>query len=227
MICLSRGHRISGGREEGPRANANGGSFEVYPARCLRRAGTWTGGEARRATEGSVGGRSGRPVVWLGSYGILSARKRPSLALLDGGYRSVVGLAGGDARERRFLTASSKASQSTSGRWSGRQGEQSPHVVVTETCCYSPGLLAGSEAVAQRQSAGGMGVLCAVCSGVSWRWRDSPWGKAGVRCSRRRGSSSGVASEQRKKEGLRKNCKNQDNGLRSSTAHGHPTVRAA
>jgi hypothetical protein len=68
----------------------------------------------------------------------LSARKRPSLALLDGCYRVVVELAG-DTRGRRFLTASSKASQSTSGRWCGRQGEQSPHVSGDVIfCCYSP-----------------------------------------------------------------------------------------
>jgi hypothetical protein len=50
----------------------------------------------------------------------------------------VVELAG-DTRGRRFLTASSKASQSTSGRWCGRQGEQSPHVSGDVIfCCYSP-----------------------------------------------------------------------------------------
>jgi hypothetical protein len=52
----------------------------------------------------------------------LSARKRLLLALLDGKYRVVVELAG-NTRGRRFLTASSKVSQSTSGRWCGRQGE--------------------------------------------------------------------------------------------------------
>jgi hypothetical protein len=54
-----------------------------------------------------MGGRSRRPFV--------SVRKRPLLALLVGVDRVVVKLAG-DTRERR-LTASSKASQGTSGCW--------------------------------------------------------------------------------------------------------------
>ncbi len=73
-----------------------------------------------------MGGGSGRPVVLSGCYGVVSRGERPLLALLDGGGRAVVELAG-DTRRRRFLTASSKVSQSTSGRWRGRQGEQSPH----------------------------------------------------------------------------------------------------
>jgi hypothetical protein len=115
----SRLRRVAGYREERPRADANGSSFEVDTAGSLGRAGagsrTRTGREARGSTEGSVGGWSGRSVFLSGGYGILSARKRLSLALLDGGYPVVVELAG-DTRGRRFLTASSKVSQSTSGR---------------------------------------------------------------------------------------------------------------
>ena len=72
-----------------------------------------------------MGGGGGRPVVLSGCDGVASGGKRPLLALLEGGDRAVVELAG-ETRRRRFLTASSKVSQSTSGRWCGRQGEQSP-----------------------------------------------------------------------------------------------------
>jgi hypothetical protein len=77
-----------------------------------------------------VGGRSGRSVLLAGCYRVLPARQRPLLALLGGVIQIVVGIAG-DTRGRHFLTASSKVSQSTSGRWCGRQGEQSPRAVVT------------------------------------------------------------------------------------------------
>jgi hypothetical protein len=137
LLGRSRLRRVASCREEWPRANANSGRFEVGPAWCSigvagagTGTGTGTGREAGGSAESPLGRRSGRSVFRSGACGVLSARKRPSLALLDGCYRVVVELAG-DTRGRRFLTASSKASQSTSGDWCGRQGEQSPRAVVT------------------------------------------------------------------------------------------------
>ncbi len=58
------------------------------------------------------------------------ARGSLSQAVLDGSDGGVVQLAG-DTRRQRFLTASSKVSQDTSGRRCGGQGELSPRAVVT------------------------------------------------------------------------------------------------
>lgn len=146
LLGPSRLCTIAGCREERAQADANGGGFEVDPALRLGCAGTGAGREARGSTESPVGRRSGRSVLLRGGYDVLSARNRPSLAL----YRWCGGVAelAGDQGERRFLTASSKVSQSTSGRRRGRQGEQSPRDVVTgENRCYSSALCAQGRTV--------------------------------------------------------------------------------
>jgi hypothetical protein len=160
-----------------------------------------------------VGGWSGRSVFLLGGYGILSARKRPLLALLDGGYRVVVQLAG-DTRRRRFLTASSKASQNTSGRWRGRQGEQSPRASGDVILLLQPGAVGVCRVrCCCRQAGAGMELVCGAGR------RRLTLGKAGV------GSQGGAlcaSSEQGKEEG--RNERKKGRSLLSSTAQGHLTT---
>jgi hypothetical protein len=193
----------------------------VDTARDLGRAGarrrTGTGREARGSTEGPDGGRSGRSVFLSGGYGVLSARKRLLLALLDGKYRVVVELAG-NTRGRRFLTASSKVSQSTSGRWCGRQGEQSPRAVVTLFCCYSPELCGCRVRRCCTRRARG----CSLRLRCGAAGEDSPWKKLGW--GGVQGGELLCFLEQGKGDDSRKEWKNEGKSLLSDAAQGHPTA---